>query len=203
MPLLPLTMPIKRLVGLGNPGESYQHTRHNAGVWLVDALAQQAHVLLTTEKKFQGALATYPGGESSCMLLRPSTFMNHNGASVRAVSQFYRLSRAEILIVHDDLDLAPGRLKLKTGGGHGGHNGVRDVIAQLGGADFHRLRIGIGHPGHKTLVHDYVLSTPALADNQAILAGIQRILPHMSAVFAGQFEKVTSFLARDKDEHGI
>lgn len=192
-------MSIKLLVGLSNPGDTYQRTRHNAGAWLVEALADQERLNFSLEKKFQANIATLKGPEGSCLVVLPTTFMNHSGIPVRAMSQFYRLSPEHILVVHDDLDLAPGRIKLKTGGGHGGHNGLRDIIAQLGSADFHRLRIGIGHPGHKSLVHDYVLGTPSTTDRQTILAGITSILPYMSAVLAGQFDQVINRLARDKD----
>ncbi len=198
-----LVMPIKLLVALSNPGEAYQRTRHNAGAWFLDELAHSEQLVFAPEKKFQAELATLRVAGLSCLLVRPTVFMNHNGSSVRAVSQFYRLLPADILVVHDDLDLVPGRVKLKTGGGHGGHNGLRDVIAQLGSHDFHRLRIGIGHPGHKTLVHDYVLGTPSAADKKAILTSIARVLPHLPALLAGQFDQVTNRLARDKDNYGI
>ena len=196
-------MRIKLLVGLSNPGDTYQRTRHNAGAWLVDALAYREHLVFASEKKFHAQLTAWQSASSSCLVLRPTTFMNHSGNAVRAVSQFYRILPEEILIAHDELDLAPGRIKLKTGGGHAGHNGLRDVMNQLGSPDFHRLRIGIGHPGHKTLVTDYVLGTPSVSDRQTIMTGIAGILPYMSEIFSGQFEPVMNRLARDKDEHGI
>lgn len=169
-------MTIKLIIGLRNPGAAYAHTRHNAGEWFVAALAKQYQVTFKTEKKLQNDVARIELAEVTCQLALPLTFMNHSGLSVRSISQFYRIEPQHMLIVHDELDLPAGVIRLKTGGGHGGHNGLRDIISQLGTSSFHRLRIGIQHPGHKDLVLDYVLGKPSTADKQkmddAILRGI-------------------------------
>jgi len=167
-------MSIKLIVGLQNPGSAYAQTRHNAGRWFVDALAERYCLLFKTDKKLHGELATVDIGSVSLKALLPLEFMNHSGLSVRAVCQFYRIEPHEVLVAHDELDLPVGRIKLKTGGGHGGHNGLRDIICQLGSTDFHRMRVGIGHPGHKTLVLDYVLGKPSGADRELITESIDR-----------------------------
>jgi PTH1 family peptidyl-tRNA hydrolase len=165
-------MTIKLIVGLRNPGAAYEHTRHNAGGWFLQALAEHERLPYKINKKMQGEVAEieHPGGR--CYALLPLTFMNHSGQAVRALSEFYRILPHEILVAHDELDLPAGRAKLKTGGGHGGHNGLRDIIAHLGTTEFHRLRLGIGHPGHKDMVLDYVLGKPSLHDKQQILESI-------------------------------
>ncbi len=175
-------MSIKLIVGLQNPGSAYAHTRHNAGRWFVDALAERYPLLFKTDKKLHGELATVDINNVSLKILLPLEFMNHSGLSVRAVCQFYRIEPHEVLVAHDELDLPVGRIKLKTGGGHGGHNGLRDIIAQLGSTHFHRLRVGIGHPGHKTLVLDYVLGKPSSADRALINEAIDRAVVLMPAV---------------------
>ena len=177
-------MSIKLIVGLRNPGAAYEHTRHNAGGWFVAALAQHYNVLFKVDKKVHGEFTLIDIQGTSCKALLPLVFMNHSGLSVQAVCQFYRIEPNEILVAHDELDLPVGRVKLKTGGGHGGHNGLRDIISQLGSTDFHRLRVGIGHPGHKDLVLDYVLGKPSQHDRQLILDAIDRGVDVMPSVFA-------------------
>ena len=147
------------LVGLGNPGAKYERTRHNAGFWWVDALARRFGGTWREEHKFRGEVARVrsPGASDELWLLKPLTFMNLSGESIAALSRFHRIEPAGILIAHDELDLAPGVARLKLAGGHGGHNGLRNTISQIG-ADFWRLRLGIGHPGHKDQVLDYVLN---------------------------------------------
>jgi PTH1 family peptidyl-tRNA hydrolase len=167
-------MSIKLIVGLCNPGSNYAATRHNAGGWFVEALAQQYQTTFKIDKKLRSELTHIEVSQVQCKMMMPLDFMNLNGLAVRAVSQFYRVEPQEILVAHDDLDLAPGRIKLKSGGGHGGHNGLRDVIQQLGTSDFYRLRIGIGHPGHKDLVSDYVLSKPSQQDSDLMEEAILR-----------------------------
>lgn len=167
-------MTIKLIVGLRNAGSVYEHTRHNAGGWLVYYLAQRQNTPFKLNKKMNADVAELEINQQSCTLALPTTFMNLSGQPTRAISQFYKIQPDEILIVHDDLDLAVGRIKLKTGGGHGGHNGLKDITAQLGTNEFHRLRVGIGHPGHKDLVHDYVLSKPSSHDRQQIFDAIDR-----------------------------
>jgi len=160
-------LPLKLIVGLGNPGAEYARTRHNAGFWYVDELARSAGGNWRRESRFQGELARASVAGQELWLLKPQTYMNKSGAAVQAVASFYRIGPGEILVAHDEIDLPPGVVRLKEGGGHGGHNGVRDVIAQLG-ADFWRLRIGVGHPGSKDQVIDAVLDR-ATADEQALI----------------------------------
>lgn len=167
-------MPIKLIVGLGNPGAEYEQTRHNAGSWFVERLVALHNINLKIEKKFQAYNGVFSIHNNECRLLLPLTFMNRSGISVRAVCQFYRIKPHEILVAHDDLDLEPGRIKLKTDGGHGGHNGLRDIMQNLSDTTFHRLRIGIGHPGNKDAVLNYVLGQPSKIDKQNILAAIER-----------------------------
>jgi PTH1 family peptidyl-tRNA hydrolase len=160
---------IRLIVGLGNPGQAYEGTRHNAGAFFIAELARRAGVTLATESKFFGQMARVSLGDSDLRLLTPSTFMNESGKSVAAAANFFRIPSDEILIAHDELDIPPGQARFKQGGGHGGHNGLRDIIPALGGKqDFHRLRIGIGHPGHASKVSGYVLAKPSAGDKQAI-----------------------------------
>ena len=178
-------MSIKLIVGLRNPGSTYEHTRHNAGGWFVDALAKHDHVIFKSDKKMQAEWAELRLPQGTCKICLPLTYMNLSGQPVRAVSQFYRIEPSELLVVHDELDLPAGRIKLKTGGGHGGHNGLRDIISQLGSSDFHRLRVGIGHPGHKELVLDYVLGKPPQQERALMLDAIARGIAVVPALVAG------------------
>lgn len=160
---------IKLIVGLGNLGSKYADTRHNAGEWLIERIARRFNLTLKDENKFFGktAIATISGQD--VRLLVPTTFMNLSGKSVGALASFYRILPEEILVIHDELDLPPGSVKLKLGGGHGGHNGLKDIIAQLANSkNFYRLRVGIGHPGDKNLVASYVLSKPSPQDQTLI-----------------------------------
>lgn len=187
-------MPIKLIVGLRNPGATYQHTRHNAGEWFVEALVKHYSTSFKSDKKMQGELADVMIHHAACKALLPLTFMNHSGFSVRAVCQFYRIEPNELLVVHDELDLPAGRIKLKTGGGHGGHNGLRDIISQIGSSDFHRLRVGIGHPGHKDMVLDYVLGKPSQVDRSLIFEAIDRGVTAIPTVFAGNLAVAMSLI---------
>lgn len=164
-------LPLKLIVGLGNPGDRYARTRHNAGAWFVDELARRAGAVFRVERAQQAELARIRVGGEELWLMKPTTFMNASGAPIAAVSHFYKVEPAQILVAHDELDLPVGSVRLKQGGGHGGHNGLRDAIAAMG-ADFWRLRLGIGHPGHKDLVHDYVLQRASAEDEQAIRAAV-------------------------------
>lgn len=167
-----MTANLKLIVGLANPGPEYQHTRHNAGAWLVEALARRFHTSLSPDIKFFGVSARLPAPYSDTRLLIPSTYMNRSGKAVGALANFYKLTPDDILVVHDELDLPPGVAKYKTGGGHGGHNGLKDIIAALGNDNsFHRLRIGIGHPGHKDQVTGFVLGK-APQSEQALIDSI-------------------------------
>lgn len=189
-------MAIKLIVGLRNPGSAYEATRHNAGAWFVEQLAQQYRFMFKTEKKFQAELASSKIENQDCKIILPLTFMNLSGTPTRELSQFYRFAPEEILVVHDELDLPVGCTKLKTGGGHGGHNGLRDIISHLGNQNFHRLRIGIGHPGHKDLVHQYVLTKPSQADKQAIEEGISKALQVMPILVTGNMAEAMNQLHR-------
>lgn len=160
---------IKLVVGLGNPGSQYEQTRHNAGEWVIERLCRQNNITLTAETKFSGKTARVFVSGKEVRLVVPTTFMNLSGKSVGALASFFRIQPEEILVIHDDLDLLPGIAKLKQGGGHGGHNGLKDIIASLGNnRDFYRLRIGIGHPGDKNLVSNYVLNKPLQTEMKLI-----------------------------------
>ncbi|CEK09711.1 aminoacyl-tRNA hydrolase [Legionella hackeliae] len=178
-------MAIKLIIGLRNPGSAYEHTRHNAGGWFVEALTRHHGASFKVEKKLNCELANFEIKNTPCKTVLPLTFMNHSGMPTREVGQFYRIEADEILVVHDELDLPAGRIKMKTGGGHGGHNGLRDIITQLGTTNFHRLRIGIGHPGHKDMVLNYVLGKPSQQDRQLIFDAIERGIAAMPTVLTG------------------
>lgn len=180
---------IKLLVGLGNPGAKYQFTRHNAGFWLLDEVARHLDLAFRADTRYQGLIARYEYGGRVLHLLKPSTFMNRSGLSVQLLAQYFKITPPEILVAHDELDLPPGIVRLKTGGGHGGHNGLRDVIASLGSADFARLRLGIGHPGNKDAVVDYVLGSPTGEDETLILGAVSKIIPELPSLMAGDIEK--------------
>ncbi|MDH3342877.1 MAG: aminoacyl-tRNA hydrolase [Gammaproteobacteria bacterium] len=180
---------LKLIVGLGNPGSKYTKTRHNAGFWFVEELAAAHGGSFRLEKKFHGEVAKINLAGRDVWLLKPETFMNRSGDSVQSLMSFYQLQADNILVAHDELDLEPGDIRLKTGGGHGGHNGLRDIIAHSGTKDFHRLRIGIGHPGNKAQVADYVLHNPSLDDSIAIDASISRAQTVMALLAEGAMEK--------------
>lgn len=185
---------IRLIVGLGNVGAEYEATRHNAGFWFVDAIARSAGARLSREAKFFGAVAKASLHGAQVWLLEPGTFMNRSGRSVAALAGFYRIAPEEILVVHDELDLMPGQSKMKKGGGHAGHNGLRDIQAQLGTPDFWRLRIGIGHPRSLQLnqeVVDFVLHPPRRDEQAAIDAEIDRALGVIPDCVAGRMDAAT------------
>lgn len=165
---------IKLIVGLGNPGREYEGTRHNAGFWWVDEFANANKIAFKAESKFHGLSARSVVQGREIFLLKPQTFMNVSGRAVGALAQFYKIEAAKILVVHDELDLPPGSAKLKLGGGHGGHNGLKDIIAHLGTRDFWRLRIGIGHPGDRAEVANYVLNAPRREEEDLIRQAMER-----------------------------
>lgn len=165
---------IKLIVGLGNPGAEYAATRHNAGFWWLGEFAQAHKFTFKAESKFHGLTARAQVQGHEILLLKPQTFMNVSGRAVGALAQFYKIEAQHILVVHDELDLPPGTAKLKLGGGHGGHNGLKDIIAHLGTRDFWRLRIGIGHPGERTDVVGYVLRTPQGEEGKLIEQAMQK-----------------------------
>lgn len=191
-------MGVKLIVGLQNPGQTYAATRHNAGAWFVEAFIAAHHLSYKVHAALKTALTSFEIEGQRCYFALPTTFMNHSGEAVRAIAQFYRILPNEILVVHDDLDLAAGRLQFKTGGGHGGHNGLRDIITQLGSAAFHRLRIGIGHPGHASFVVDYVLGKPSAADREAICAAIDRGITAVPLMIEGAFSHLMTTINREK-----
>ncbi len=164
---------LELIVGLGNPGADYARTRHNAGWWFVDALAQRYGGHWRRESRWRAQLARVRIDATELWLAKPIDYMNRSGGPVAAIAAFYRINPAGILVAHDDIDLPPGTCRLKQGGGHGGHNGVRDVIAHLG-ADFWRLRFGVGHPGARELVIDAVLDRPTASEQQSIDAALER-----------------------------
>lgn len=184
-----LSFDIKLIVGLGNPGPKYSETRHNAGFWFVDDLASQYRERFLPEKKFHGEVARINIEGRSIWLLKPETYMNRSGLAVVSLASFYRILPESILVAHDEIDLKAGTARLKCGGGHGGHNGLRDIISHLGTKDFQRLRIGVDHPGSKDLVVDYVLKRPDQKDRQAIEESINDALRVMPKIAAGEWEK--------------
>ena len=182
---------IRLFVGLGNPGPEYEDTRHNAGFWWIDSLARRLNVNLVADRSYHGFVgrANLPSGP--VWLLQPQTYMNVSGKSVAALAKFFKILPSEILVAHDELDLLPGQVKLKNSGGHAGHNGLRDIHAQLGSPEYWRLRLGIGHPGIKTEVAAYVLRKPPQAERQAIDKCIAQALDATEALIAGDMAKAT------------
>jgi peptidyl-tRNA hydrolase, PTH1 family len=180
---------IRLLVGLGNPGAEYATTRHNAGFWWLDAASHKLSAKLQPQRSHQGMLARVNVQAGPIWLLQPMTFMNLSGQAVGSVANYFKIDAADILVVHDELDLPAGQVKLKFGGGHGGHNGLRDIHSHLGTPDYWRLRLGIGHPGVKSEVVDYVLRIPTKADSEAIHAGIETSLATLDLLLAGDMER--------------
>ena len=174
---------LKLIIGLGNPGEEYARTRHNAGFGFVEELARRHGGAFRLESRHHGELARIRIGAADLWLLKPTNFMNRSGSAAQSVAAFYKASAAEILVAYDDLDLPPGVARLREGGGAGGHNGMRDVIAQLG-ADFWRLRLGIGHPGHRDKVLGYVLSRPSIEEDILIRQSIDAAADIMPILLA-------------------
>jgi PTH1 family peptidyl-tRNA hydrolase len=178
---------IRLVVGLGNPGNEYADTRHNAGCWWLDRLASRHAGLFRSEAKFFGEVCRIHVGGNDLWLLKPTTYMNASGRAVAALANFYKIPVGQILVAHDELDLPPGALRLKLGGGHGGHNGVRDISSAMG-ADYWRLRIGIGHPGDKSQVSDFVLHRPGREEAELIEAAVDRAVPALPALLKGEFD---------------
>jgi PTH1 family peptidyl-tRNA hydrolase len=182
---------IKLFVGLGNPGTEYEATRHNAGFWWTEALARELKVSPALDKNYHGRVARTTTGGQTVWLLEPMTFMNLSGKSVGALARFFKIAPEEILVAHDELDIIPGQAKLKFGGSHAGHNGLRDIHAQLGTGDYWRLRIGVGHPGDKAEVINWVLKKPSQEHRVAIEDSIARAIKALPALLAGEMEKAT------------
>jgi len=180
---------LRLLVGLGNPGADYLRTRHNAGFWFIDALAQQLGARFGVESKLHAETAKVSIGGQPVLLLKPTTFMNKSGIAVVSALRYYKIAPDEMLVAHDELDLSPGTARLKFDGGHGGQNGLRDIIAHLGDGKFHRLRVGIGHPGHKDKVTGWVLGRAGAKDEDAIMASIGAAFDVLPLALNGDFNE--------------
>jgi PTH1 family peptidyl-tRNA hydrolase len=185
---------IQLVAGLGNPGAKYEQTRHNAGFWFVDEVARRFNALFKSESKYKSEVARCSIAGNDCRLQKPMDFMNRSGLPVASLAAFYQIPCNSILIVHDDLDLSPGTIKLKRGGGHGGHNGLRDLIPHLGGNDFLRLRIGIGHPGHRDDVVGYVLQHASRDEQTAIDQAIEEAVKLLPDIVDGNLDKAMKAL---------
>lgn len=180
---------IRLIVGLGNPGSEYENTRHNAGFWFVDRLASEYRESFRLEKKFFGEVCKVNIAGQPCWLLKPVTFMNRSGQALAAIASYYKIEPQNILVAHDELDHDAGSTRLKLGGGHAGHNGLRDIISAIGTKDFYRLRLGIGHPGSKKQVVNYVLGQPSRDDREKVDQAIDESLLILDMVVAGEMEK--------------
>ena len=185
---------IKLFVGLGNPGSEYEATRHNAGFWWIQALSRELKAPLNFDKSYFGQVARATVSGQAVWLLAPQTFMNLSGKSVAALARFFKIKPEEILVVHDELDIVPGHVKLKFGGSHAGHNGLRDIHSQLATGEYWRLRLGVGHPGNKDEVVDWVLRKPIAEHRAAIEECITRSLKGVPALLAGEMDKATMLI---------
>jgi PTH1 family peptidyl-tRNA hydrolase len=197
-----MSVPIRLIVGLGNPGPEYETTRHNAGFWLADHIADDLRASFAMEKGFNGFVAKARHGGENVVLLKPMTYMNRSGQSVGALARFYKFTPEQVLVLHDELDLMPGQVKLKQGGGHAGHNGLRDIQATLGSPAFWRLRIGIGHPrtlGLTQQVADFVLHQPRREEITGIEAVIDRCRAVAPLLLDGEFTRATQQLHRENE----
>ena len=188
---------IKLFIGLGNPGKKYSDTRHNAGFWWIDLVAHQQNINLQNGDKFFSSIGKSSIAEE-LYVAKPNTFMNDSGKAVAAIAKFYKINPNEILVIHDDLDIDVGQAKLKFGGSHGGHNGLKSIFACIGSQDFWRLKIGIGHPGEKHLVVDYVLKNPSSKERDLIDESIERSCQLFNEIVSGQFEKAMLNLHTNK-----
>lgn len=182
--------PLSLIVGLGNPGMEYAHTRHNAGFWYVEQLAERYKIQLKNDNKYHAVVGRGTIEGQDIRLLLPLTYMNRSGQSVVPFAKFYQIPPSKILIAHDELDMQPGVIRLKNGGGHGGHNGLRDIVPHIG-ADFLRLRIGIGHPGHKDRVTAHVLGKAPITEQALLDQAISHALSQSAALVNGQIDKAT------------
>lgn len=180
------------IVGLGNPGQQYQKTRHNAGFWFLDELVGVTASSWKQESRFQCDLTSIRAGSELVYLVKPQNFMNRSGQAVGAVARYFKITADEILVVHDELDFEVGVIRLKKGGGHGGHNGLRDIISNIGSKEFVRLRIGIDHPGESKQVVNYVLSDPSKTDKAKIQEAIARVITEFDLLYKGEFGEFMS-----------
>ena len=184
---------IKLIVGLGNPQENLLGTRHNAGYWYLDKFLEKFNVTLSEDKKINSYLSKIDYKDEQIFLMKPTFFINDSGKSVSSFIKYYKITPESILVIHDDIDLDVGDIRLKFGGGHGGHNGLRDIISHLG-KDYWRLRVGVGHPGEKSLVHNYVLGKPSKKDELEINISISESFEVIDILLDGEFEKFTKIL---------
>ena len=185
---------IALIAGLGNPGNRYTETRHNVGFWFIERMQSTYSISFRQENKFKAETGHFTFDNRAVRVIAPETFMNLSGQSVAPMASFYRIEPAQILVVHDELDLQPGTIKLKVGGGHGGHNGLRDIASRLGSTNFIRLRIGIGHPGDSKRVSGYVLKRPTLTEQKLIEHSIDRAIEHLPDILSGDYQKVMNQL---------
>jgi len=191
---------LRLIVGLGNPGAEYLRTRHNAGFWFIDALARREGARFGNETKLHGETAKVNLEGQAVWLLKPNTFVNKSGIAVASALRYWKIEAEEMLVAHDDLDLPPGAARLKFDGGHGGQNGLRDIFAHLGHGAFHRLRLGIGHPGDRDRVTSWVLGRPGVADEDAILGAVGASLDVLPQVVRGEFNAAMKILHTSRDE---
>jgi PTH1 family peptidyl-tRNA hydrolase len=186
--------PIQLIVGLANPGNEYEHTRHNAGAWLVQGIADDTQTKLRMQAKYHGLHALTQIHQQACHLLIPTTFMNHSGQAVRACMDYHKIPADALVVAHDEIDLPVGTIKLKFDGGDGGHNGLKDIIRHLNTKQFYRLRIGVGRPEQSKDVVDYVLNNPSKADRNKIDEAIQRALQTLPLIMSGEMQKAMNKL---------
>jgi PTH1 family peptidyl-tRNA hydrolase len=189
-----LTADIRLIVGLGNPGADYVDTRHNAGFWLADMIAAEQSVAFRFEKRDNAAESKFKAEGKDIHLQKPQTFMNRSGQPLASLARYFKIAPEQVLVIHDELDLPPGTNRIKQGGGHGGHNGLRDIINQLGSREFFRIRVGIGHPGDASQVVNYVLHKPSNADANAIDTANRDTLAVMPQIYAGRIDKAMQAL---------
>jgi PTH1 family peptidyl-tRNA hydrolase len=189
-----MSLPVKMIVGLGNPGPEYLMTRHNAGFWFVDALANKLSLSFSQDKKSQSELCRYQSGSIDCWICKPQTYMNDSGAAVQALSSYYKIPVDQIMVAHDEIDLLPGTTRLKEGGGHGGHNGLRDIIQRMGSKDFLRLRVGVGHPGSKDKVVPFVLGRASSKEEDLIIDSFSLALEKSDQFFEDNLNKLMTEL---------
>jgi len=184
------------VVGLGNPSRQYEKTRHNAGFWFLDELAKKYSLAFAYEGRCHGELAKLDLHGETLFILKPTTFMNHSGRSVGAVVRYYKIAPEAVLVVHDELDFAPGVIRFKKSGGHGGHNGLKDIIAHIHSRDFFRLRIGIGRPEIRENVVPYVLSEPSVSERKCVMAALARAVDLFPALSEGRFDDFMNAMHR-------
>jgi PTH1 family peptidyl-tRNA hydrolase len=189
-----LTANIRLIVGLGNPGADYVDTRHNAGFWLIEDIAAEWRLIFRFEKRYNAEECRFRVNERDIFLLKPQAFMNRSGQAVAALARYYKIAPAEMLVIHDELDLPAGTNRIKQAGGHGGHNGLRDIVNHLGSRDFFRIRVGIGHPGDASEVINYVLHKPSVTELDAIRAANRNTLAVIPLIVEGRIDKAMQAL---------